>query len=619
MLTHPRLAVIAHDLSMVALAWGLAILVRDALFAQPTPVAWLSPYLVMVLLAQGAVFWWTGLYRGVWRFASLPDMMNILKAVTLGTLTVLLALFLFQRAFGVPRTLLLFYPLVLFFLLATPRLVYRYWRDNQLLGAGAASRVLLLGAGRAGEMLVRDLKRETGMRPVGFLDDDQRLRGARIHGVPVLGGVDRLSELAPRLGVEMIIIAMPSATNVQMQRVVEACEATHLPFRTLPRLQDMAEGRLRLNDLKEVAIEDLLGRDPITLDWQALGQELSGRRVLVSGGGGSIGAELCRQIARLDPQALVVVEQSEINLFNIERELRDRHPDLMLQARLVDVCDEVALENVFARWRPEVVFHAAAYKHVPLLEDQVRAAVRNNVLGTRAVAVAAERHACEAFVLISTDKAVNPGNTMGMSKRVAEMICQSLAGRSQTRFITVRFGNVLNSAGSVVPLFQEQIAAGGPVTVTHPEVSRYFMTIPEASQLILQAASLGEGGEIFVLDMGEPVRIAYMAEQMIRLAGKVPGEDVEIVFSGLRPGEKLFEELFHEQESHNSTSHSKILLAPCRPIEAAELMPALRALEAACETHDEVALLDLLTNLVPEHQVRESEPRVIPLVSGQSS
>lgn len=618
LLTHPRLAVVLHDLAMVVAAWWLAISLRDALFTNPTPMPWLSPYLIVVLLAQGVVFWWTGLYRGVWRFASLPDMVNILKAVILGTLTMLLAMFLMQRAIGVPRTLLLFYPPLLFLLLAAPRLIYRFWKDNQLLGNGpGARRVLLLGAGRAGEMLVRDLKREHGMRPVGFLDDDRRLHGARIHGVPVLGRIRRLEELAPRLAVDMIIIAMPSANNVQMQRVVEACERSGVAFRTLPRLQDMAEGRSRFNDLKEVAIEDLLGRDPVSLDWRAIGEGLSGRKVLVTGGGGSIGSELCRQIARVDPMALLVIDQSEINLFNIERELRERYPDVALQARLVDICDEAAVEHSFRQFAPDVVFHAAAYKHVPLLQEQVREAVRNNVLGTRCLALAAERHGIDSFVLISTDKAVNPGNIMGMTKRVAEIFCQSLAGRSGTRFLTVRFGNVLNSAGSVVPLFQEQINQGGPVTVTHPEVSRYFMTIPEASQLILQAAAIGEGGEIFVLNMGEPVRIAYMAEQMIRLAGKRPGEDIDVVFTGLRPGEKLFEELFHELEAHQPTAHSKIMLAQSRQVDWTQLQQHMTALQQACHHYEEKRLLDLLSEMVPEHQ-GDNASTVVPMSGRQA-
>jgi FlaA1/EpsC-like NDP-sugar epimerase len=332
----------------------------------------------------------------------------------------------------------------------------------------------------------------------------------------------------------------------------------------VPRLEDVVAGRSSFNELKEVAIEDLLGRDPVQLDWTAIRTQIAGKRVLITGGGGSIGAELCRQIARLGAESLTVFELSEYNLYVIEQELRGEHPDLIFNAVLGDVTDGVAVDRAFASTRPEIVFHAAAYKHVPLLQSQVREGFRNNVIGTELVAIAADRHGAGSFVLISTDKAVNPTSIMGACKRVAEIFCQNFAARSKTRFITVRFGNVLDSAGSVVPRFREQIRAGGPVTVTHPEITRYFMTIPEACQLILQAAVLGNGGEIFALDMGEPVRIRDLAEQMIRLAGKSSEGEIPIIYTGLRPGEKLFEELFHPLENYSDTTHAKIFLAQPR-------------------------------------------------------
>jgi FlaA1/EpsC-like NDP-sugar epimerase len=349
-----------------------------------------------------------------------------------------------------------------------------------------------------------------------------------------------------------------------------------------------------------VSIEDLLGRDPVTLDWRSISDGVAGKTVLVTGGGGSIGAELCRQVARLGPSALVVFENGEFNLFRVERELRRSFPDLVLHARLGDVRETEAVRFAFTEYQPDIVFHAAAYKHVPMLQDQTREAVRNNVLGTRNVAQTAAAFGCEAFVLISTDKAVNPTNVMGATKRVAEIVCQNLNGQGRTRFITVRFGNVLDSAGSVVPTFREQIAAGGPVTVTHPDITRYFMTIPEASQLILQAAVAGKGGEIFVLDMGEPVRIRDLAEQMIRLSGKQPGVDVPIVFTGLRPGEKLYEELFHEEERLAPTGQDKLRLAHVREVDQETLDRSLEEMEAACAAYDEQRLLDLLKVLVPE-------------------
>ncbi|HET9484230.1 MAG TPA: nucleoside-diphosphate sugar epimerase/dehydratase, partial [Xanthomonadales bacterium] len=383
------------------------------------------------------------------------------------------------------------------------------------------------------------------------------------------------------------------------------------PFRTVPRLQDVVEGRSGFNQLKEVAIEDLLGRDPVALDWTAIRTGLSGKRVLVTGGGGSIGAELCRQVARLGAESLTILELSEYNLYRIEQELGREFPELLLVAMLGDAGDAATCERVLESARPHLVFHAAAFKHVPLLEGQVREAFRNNVLGTQTMALAADRHRVECFVLISTDKAVNPANVMGATKRAAEIFCQNFAAASQTRFITVRFGNVLDSAGSVVPLFREQIRAGGPVTVTHPEIARYFMTIPEACQLIMQAAVLGQGGEIFALDMGEPVRIGYLAEQMIRLAGKVPGREIEIAYTGLRPGEKLFEELFHEHESYEGTSHRKIFLASPRKMPWTELSAVLKRAAQASLRYDEDELLRCLRELVPEFAADAPDAEVV--------
>lgn len=612
---HPRLAVVVHDLVMVWAAWYLSNVVRFAFVPDASPVVVFGPELPVVLGTQALVLWWTGLYRGLWRFASLPDIWNIARAATLGSLAIALAVFLVNRLDGVPRAVLLIYPVLLMLLLATPRFAYRRWKDSRY-GAGSrvpVRRVLVLGAGSAGESLIRELRRENLLRPVGILDDNRSLRGARIQGVPVLGSLERLPEIAHEVAAEMLLIAMPSINNQQMQRVVALCETTQLPFRTVPRLKDVIEGRSAFNQLKEVAIDDLLGRDPVTLDWTSIRTGLTGRRVLISGGGGSIGSELCRQVARLGIESLCVVELSEYNLYRIERELRAEFPELILNVVLGDCGDPAVCEHAMAVARPQAVFHAAAYKHVPMLQEQAREAIRNNVLATQTMALAAVRHGVESFVLISTDKAVNPTNVMGASKRVAEMVCQSLARDSQVRFITVRFGNVLDSAGSVVPLFREQIQNGGPVTVTHPEVTRYFMTIPEACQLILQAAALGDGGEIFALDMGEPVRISYLAEQMIRLAGKQPERDIAIVYTGLRPGEKLFEELFHPQENYHPTMHAKIMLAQPRDLPLMVLDQALQSARQAVLRYDQLALEVMLGELVPEYTGERAPTRVVSL------
>ncbi|MEO8670117.1 MAG: nucleoside-diphosphate sugar epimerase/dehydratase [Tahibacter sp.] len=592
---------------MVWLAWVATHALRYSLLPDPQPVVWFGAEVALVLAVQGFVLWWTGLYKGLWRFASLPDLWNIVRAGVIGSLLIALTLFLYNRLATVPRAVLLIYPTLLVVCLGAPRLAYRFWKDSRLdlFQTNPSQRVLVLGAGRAGETLVRDLRRENRYRAVGFVDDNAQLRGAKLHGVPVLGTLDRLPSIATEVAAEMLLIAMPSASNAQMRRVVDACEASGLPFRTVPRLDDVVAGRSQFNELKEVAIEDLLGRDPVTLDWTAIRSGLTGKRVLVTGGGGSIGSELCRQVARLGAASLTILEQSEYNLYRVEQELRSDWPDLLLDARL-GICGDVATcERVFADMRPEVVFHAAAFKHVPLLQGQMREAMRNNALGTRVVADAADRHGTECFVLISTDKAVNPTSVMGATKRIAEIYCQNLASRSRTRFITVRFGNVLDSAGSVVPLFREQIRNGGPVKVTHPEITRYFMTIPEACQLILQAEVLGQGGEIFALDMGEPIRIRDLAEQMIRLAGKQPGRDIQVIFTGLRPGEKLFEELFHPQENYRETRHAKIFLAQPRPVSLDLLNVQLARSAQAVLDYDEVALRRVIATLLPEFSWRE--------------
>src|SRR5579875_2130922 len=571
---HPRTAVVAHDLLVTLIAWWLSNTLRYEMLPYRQHVDLLAWPTLIVLGVQGVIFYWTGLYKGLWRFASLPDLWNILRAVVVGTIAIYLALFLYNRLEGVPRSVLLLYPALLAVLLGVPRLAYRYWKDSRLdlFHSRRSQRVLVIGAGRAGEALVRDLRRDARYTPAGFIDDDESLRGARLHGIPVLGGTAKLPELARGVGAEMLLIAMPSADKTQMRRVVELCEQTGLPFRTVPRLDDVVSGRAQFNELKEVAIEDLLGRDPVKLEWNAIRQSLTGRRVLVTGGG-----------------------------------------------------DPATCAHAFELARPQTVFHAAAYKHVPLLQEQLREAFRNNVLATRTVAMQSVRSGVESFVLISTDKAVNPTSVMGACKRIAEIVCQVTGEGSTTRFVTVRFGNVLDSAGSVVPLFRSQIAAGGPVTVTHPEISRYFMTITEACKLILQAMAMGHGGETYALDMGEPVRIRDLAEQMIRLAGKQPGRDVQILYTGLRPGEKLFEELFHPLEKYHSTTHPKIFQAAPRQQSGALVMAQIERAAEAVARFDEDTLRHCVGALLPGYRWQTGESvqaaEVLPLQreAGQDS
>jgi FlaA1/EpsC-like NDP-sugar epimerase len=621
LLRHPRAAVVVHDLVMVMIACvATGWIVHKYSEIGITPLIPLPLELGLVTILQGLVLWATGLYKGLWRFASFPDLWNIARAAFFGTLLIFTSFTVIvgsaiQESLGAA----LVYPGLLFLALGLPRMCYRFWKDSHLPANRALpgnKRVLVLGAGRSGALLERELRHRGGFEVIGFLDDDRRLRGAQVHGIPVLGSIDRLPRICREVEADLAIIAMPSATNQQMQAVVEICERSDIEFRTLPTLNDLGNRATRIDDLKRVVIDDLLGREPVSLEWDSIREGLAGKRVLITGGGGSIGSELCRLIARLNPVELIVVDNSEYALYRIDHELRSDYQDLVFKSVLGDICDSATVEQVVGEHQPDMIFHAAAYKHLPILQTQVREAFRNNVIGTMRLAEAAERHKVGTFVLISTDKAVNPANVMGATKRVAEMYCQSINARSQTRFITVRFGNVLNSNGSVVPLFKEQISRGGPLTVTHPEISRYFMTISEASQLIMQAAVLGSGGEIYVLDMGEPVKITYLAEQLIRLSGKEPGKDIQIVYTGLRPGEKLFEELFHELEPYEQTSHEKIFLAHPRQADWHELIADLRTAELAVKRYDTQHLQSCLLKLVPELGVSEKkeEPStVVPL------
>jgi len=605
----PRVLVAVHDLAMVWVCWQVLHRLRYAMLAPAPEFPLWSNEIAIVLLAQGAVFWRMGLYRGLWRFASLPDLWNIVKACALGFLGVVLGLFFYNRFGSTPRIVLGFYPFALVGFLGLPRLVYRAWKDSQAQRINeTASRVLILGAGRAGEALVRELRRTGVYHPVAFLDDAVRLHGSKLQGIPVLGGLESAAAVARETAARMLVIAMPSLDAPAMQRVVAICESTGLPFRMVPRLINVLEGQSMPGDLKEVAIEDLLGRKSVTPDWKLIRGWLGGRTVMVTGAGGSIGSELCRQCARHGAQRIALVEIDELALITIQGDLRRAFPDLEVLPVLGNCGDPAVIAHALAVAEPDAVFHAAAYKQVPLLEGHLREAVGNNVLATEAVARACREAGVATFVLISTDKAVDPVNVLGATKRLAEMACQSLDdARSGTRYVTVRFGNVLDSAGSVVPLFREQIRKGGPVTVTDPDVTRYFMTIPEACQLILQAASGAAHASIYTLDMGDPVPIRLLAEQMIRLAGKQPGRDIAIVYTGLRPGEKLHETLFHADERYQPTSHSKIMKAIAREVSSEFIDLALQRLRAAHARYDTAELAEVLRIAVPEFTPMSNE------------
>ncbi len=599
-----KLPVVAFDTLSIPVAWAIAFSLRYNTQPFHRSLMWSDSLSALSILAvvQVACYYYFKVYRGLWCFSSLNDVARILRAVACATAMVIPLFYFASLLHQVPRAILPLYSMTLATLLCGARLFFRSYWDKK--GGHRvddhAKRVLIVGAGQAGEGLIRDLKRTNSYLPIGLVDDSKKNRGMEVHGVPVLGTIPKLKYLVEKHQIDLIFIAIPSAGSFHMRSIVDHCEACNIPFRTLPSLQALASGHVEVNSLRKVHIEDLLGRDQVHLSWDKIVTHIHDKRVLVTGGGGSIGSELCRQILVIKPEKLFILDSCEFNLYSIDQELRARFPNLIIQLALVSVTDAVAINNIFATFKPNVVFHAAAYKHVPLLENQIRVAVQNNVLGTQIVAQASAEVGAEKFILISTDKAVNPTNIMGTTKRVAEIYCQNLNSRVSTKFITVRFGNVLGSTGSVVPLFQKQLEEGGPLTVTHPDIERYFMTIPEASQLILQAMVNGNGGEIFVLDMGEPIKISYLAEQMIRLAGKKPGQDIKIQYTGLRPGEKLFEELFHASEQLEQTDHVKLLKSSYRQMDWAELTQTIRMINTACTEHQNDELLVLLKSLVPE-------------------
>jgi FlaA1/EpsC-like NDP-sugar epimerase len=567
--------VFAHDAVAAGFAWIAAFWLRFNLDVPVEHHAAMFDPLPWVVLVHAAVFWALGLYRSLWRYASLPDLQRIVIAVGISALAIPAFLALMQLLTLVPRTVYVLTPLLVLMVMAGNRLAYRAWKEGRLapiIVKPHAVPVLVLGAGGAALALLRELAGSAQWRVVGLLDDDAAKHGAAVAGVKVLGPVDRVAETAQRLGVTQAIIAMPGATHGQRRHAVELCSAAGLSVMTVPALSDIVSGKVSVSALRAIELDDLLGRDPVQLDDAGLHGLLNGKTVLITGAGGSIGAELCRQIARFGPGRIVFFDMCEFGLYSIEQEFRDTHPRVAIAAMVGDAKDERRVSELFERFRPQIVFHAAAYKHVPLMEeDNALEAVMNNVQGTITVARAAQRARATKMVLVSTDKAVNPTNVMGASKRLAELALQALQPGSFTHFVIVRFGNVLGSTGSVVPRFREQIARGGPVTVTHPDIQRYFMSIPEAAQLVLQAGLMGKGGEIYVLDMGEPVKIADLAKEMIRLSG-LSETDIRIEYTGLRSGEKLYEEPLADAETTLPTPHPKLRIAQARNAENGKLL-----------------------------------------------
>jgi FlaA1/EpsC-like NDP-sugar epimerase len=604
MLRHRLLFVGGVQLALILVANACAFLLRfeGRIPQQYQQRMWLGMPFVAVVYCAG--LWGFGVHRGLWRYVGLHDLAKIFWAAVVATAGLYGT---FHWALGwvnYPRSVIILTGLLSLGLLSGIRLAVRWLREWIQVVEPTARRVLIVGAGNAGELLVRDLQTNPGYnyRPVAFVDDDPVKQKAHIHGVPVTGTIADIRRAAEGCAAQEIIVAIPSAAPRLMQRVLASSEACHLPIRTLPNVKQLLDGAVSMRRVRPLSLEDLLQREPIQTDLQELHPLLEGKSVLVTGAGGSIGSELCRQIARYRPAKLALFERHENSLYALDLELRELFPQVATQAVVGDVTNASQVEAVFRACAPHLIFHAAAHKHVPMMESNQGEAVRNNVVGTRVVGEAALAAGVGQFVLISTDKAVNPTSVMGVTKRIAEFLAQDLNRRNTTRFTVVRFGNVLGSNGSVVPLFTEQIRRGGPVTVTHPEIKRFFMTIPEAVQLVLQASVLGRGGDVFVLDMGEQIRVVDLARNMIVLSGHVPDQDIKITFTGLRPGEKLYEELFDGGERVEPTPHAKIKRAVGRTtMEGENLARHVRDLEALLDGSDPERLARKLQEMVPDY------------------
>ncbi len=611
-----RLIALIADSALCVFTVALAFLLRLDQWVFPVGNQWLA--YIVALLVSLPIFVTFGFYRAIFRYAGWGALIAMVRACSVYAI-IYIIVFTVIGLKGVPRSVGIIQPVLLILAIGTSRAVARYWFGGgylALANLGKRRRVLIYGAGSAGRQLAAGLANSDEMTVVGFVDDDVSLQGSVLNG-KIIYSPDGLDKLIPKLQIADLLLALPSASRTRRNEILSLARDTHTSIRTLPGLADLAHGRVTVNDLRELDIEDLLGRDAVAPNQLLLAKNIAGKKVLVTGAGGSIGSELCRQALKLRPKILLLIEQSEINLYSIHNELenlltRQGLTDIRIVPLLGSVQNELRIDSILSAWKPDTIYHAAAYKHVPLVEHNPAEGVRNNVFGTLNVAKLAKKNNVRDFVLISTDKAVRPTNIMGASKRVAELILQSMATEpGNTRFSMVRFGNVLGSSGSVVPRFRQQIKAGGPVTITHTEITRYFMTIPEAAQLVIQASAMARGGEVFVLDMGEPVKILDLAERMIELSGlqlqndENPDGDIKIDVVGLRPGEKLYEELLIGDDP-KSTNHPKIMMARDEFYSPAVLKTKLKDLTASLINEDANTIRATLNDLVPEFSSRET-------------
>ncbi|MBA7477676.1 UDP-N-acetyl-alpha-D-glucosamine C6 dehydratase [subsurface metagenome] len=623
LLTFRKPLIILAHIVVFAVSLMLSFLLRNDMDFTPNDVplaeSWIVQQyprlLLFLIIIKLVVFGLFKQYRGWWRYVGISDLTGILRASLVSTITIFVLWFAvvlqidavrgyLQDIADIAQSVFWLDLAGTFLLLAGLRMVIRlYYEEFRTVEAGRLKRFLIVGAGNAGEALLREIHRMPVAQydVIGFIDDDPSRQGIDIHGIPILGTVEQLPKICKDRNIEEIAIAMPEAGHKERRRVVQVCSGTKIRFQTVPSITDIASGKLSVSQIRNVDINDLLGREAVELDLHLIEDFVKDKTILVTGAGGSIGSEMCRQVCNFNPKLLLLIEQAENPLYYIERELHKKFPRVSIKTVICNITDKIRVDEIFEKYKPQVVIHAAAHKHVPLMELNPGEAIKNNIVGTQTVADAADNYGAANVVMISTDKAVNPTSIMGSSKRIAEMYIQDLNRTSKTHFVTVRFGNVLDSDGSVVPIFKKQIAEGGPVTVTHPRMKRYFMTIPEASQLVLQATSMGKGGEIFVLDMGEPVKIVDLARELITLSGFKPGEDIEIAFTNPRPGEKLFEELSLEGEDMQRTRHPKISIWKNIPMDRDKLRTGISELVTIAQTQNHSKIIQKIKELVPEY------------------
>jgi FlaA1/EpsC-like NDP-sugar epimerase len=621
-ITQNLLLILLLDAFFLCSAFYLSHLIRFDFNPPDWAMVRFRQFLPVVVVLKLVCFYLLGLYKGMWRYTSMADLINVIKAATVASLGLIVFVLYKTRFDMVSRSVFFIDWGLTVMLIIGIRVVIRLCFENftqdfrisdlrQIVSSMFGKKnkkgraMLIIGAGDCGEKICRQFRENPSVQShvAGFLDDDKSKTGRRIHGVPVLGTIDDIETIAPGMGIEDVIIAIPSAGSGRMRQIVDLCKKADVNFKIIPDMGELIDGRIDISAIRNVEYRDLLGREPVQLDKEKIGKYLNQRTVLVTGAGGSIGTGLCRQICRFSPKKIILLERAESPLYEIDLELKKNFTRVEVVPMLADIQDKMELAGIFSRFQPEIVFHAAAYKHVPMLENHPWKAVENNIFGTRNLVAAARDSGCKRFVFVSTDKAVNPTNVMGTSKRICELLVQkeNVLADAGTRFMTVRFGNVIGSVGSVIPLFKKQIQEGGPVTVTHPDMIRYFMLIPEACQLILQAGAMGKGGEIFILEMGEPVKIDQMARDLIRFSGFEPEADIKIVYTGLRPGEKLYEELMTDLEGVIPTNHQKIRVLNSHTGDVSLLNSRLQELKIAAENRDPDQIRKVLHQIVPEY------------------